>query len=316
MSILEKRENYKPFEYPEILLFTEAIQKAYWVHGEVDFTSDVQDFNTGISETHRSIITRAALFVAQTEVNVKLFWGSLYNYFPKPEFNGLGSNFAECEFRHSEAYSQILTVLGLENRFVDFVKSDLMVSRSARFKEILTNSDIFSTIFYFTVITENTSLFSSFASILALNRFEGKMKNVANIINWTATDEQIHANAGIYLMNKVREENIDLSNLDATFHQNLQEILIEEDKVVDWIFELGEFTWFTKQDVKNFMRSRVDEACVAMKLPRVFNITKQQLKPMAWFDEEILASSYDDFFARRPVDYTKHDKTISGKNIF
>lgn len=38
MSIFDKRVNYKPFEYPEILTFTEAIQKAYWVHGEVDFT--------------------------------------------------------------------------------------------------------------------------------------------------------------------------------------------------------------------------------------------------------------------------------------
>lgn len=316
MSIFKKRKNYKPFEYPEVLIFTEAIQKAYWVHGEVDFTSDVQDFNTGISEVYRSIITRGALFIAQTEVDVKLFWGNLYSWLPKPEINGLGVTFAECEFRHSEAYSQILTVLGLESRFEEFVESDLMKSRMERFRTTLNTSDIFSNLFYFTIIQENTSLFSSFASILAINKFEGKMKNVANIINWTATDEQIHANAGIFLMNKIREENIDMSNLEATFQKSLEKILEEEDKVVDWIFELGEFPWFTKQDVKNFMRYRVDEACVAMKLPRVFNITSQQIKPMRWFDEEVHAQSYDDFFARRPVDYTKHDKSISADDLF
>jgi ribonucleoside-diphosphate reductase beta chain len=38
------------------------------------------------------------------------------------------------------------------------------------------------------------------------------MKNVSNIIAWTSVDEQIHANAGIYLINKIREEQPDLIN--------------------------------------------------------------------------------------------------------
>jgi ribonucleoside-diphosphate reductase beta chain len=36
------------------------------------------------------------------------------------------------------------------------------------------------------------------------------MKNVSNIIAWTSVDEQIHANAGIFLINKIREEQPDL----------------------------------------------------------------------------------------------------------
>ncbi len=36
------------------------------------------------------------------------------------------------------------------------------------------------------------------------------MKNVSNIIAWTSVDEQIHANAGIYLINKIREEQPEL----------------------------------------------------------------------------------------------------------
>lgn len=44
MSIFDKRVNYKPFEYPEVLQFTEAINKAYWVHTEVDLLLILKTF--------------------------------------------------------------------------------------------------------------------------------------------------------------------------------------------------------------------------------------------------------------------------------
>lgn len=37
---------------------------------------------------------------------------------------------------------------------------------------------------------------------------------------------------------------------------------------------------------------------------------------MAWFEEEVFANSLDDFFAKRPVDYTKHDKSITAEDLF
>ena len=40
MGIFDYRRNYKPFEYPEVTDFTDAINKSFWVHSEVDFTDD------------------------------------------------------------------------------------------------------------------------------------------------------------------------------------------------------------------------------------------------------------------------------------
>src|SRR5699024_11249425 len=56
------------------------------------------------------------------------------------------------------------------------------------------------------MLIENVSLFSQFAVILSFTRFQGVLKNVSNIIAWTSLDEQIHANAGIYIINKIKEE--------------------------------------------------------------------------------------------------------------
>ena len=44
MGIFDKRENYKPFEYPEVMEFVNAMHQSFWVHSEVEFTADIQDF--------------------------------------------------------------------------------------------------------------------------------------------------------------------------------------------------------------------------------------------------------------------------------
>ena len=121
MGIFDYRRNYKPFEYPEVTDFTDAINKSFWVHSEVDFTADTQDFLSHLSEPEKNAVKNALLAIAQIEVNVKTFWGDLYTHLPKPEFNGLGSTFAECEFRHSEAYSRLLEVLGYNDEFENLI---------------------------------------------------------------------------------------------------------------------------------------------------------------------------------------------------
>ncbi|WP_353137431.1 ribonucleotide-diphosphate reductase subunit beta, partial [Pseudopedobacter sp.] len=199
MGIFDKRINYKPFEYPEVLDFTNAINKSFWVHSEIDFTADTQDFHSHLSVNEKESIKRSLLAIAQIEVNVKSFWGNLYNHLPKPEFNGLGSTFAECEFRHSEAYSRLLEVLGYNNEFEKVIEIPVIKKRIAYLTNALkdTKSDdkkaYIKSLILFTILIENVSLFSQFAIILSFTRFQGVMKNVSNIIAWTSVDEQIHA---------------------------------------------------------------------------------------------------------------------------
>ena len=80
MGIFDKRVSYKPFEYPEVLQFTDAINKAFWVHSEVDFTADVQDFHSQLEPHEKNAVKHALLAIAQIEVSVKTFWGNLYNH--------------------------------------------------------------------------------------------------------------------------------------------------------------------------------------------------------------------------------------------
>jgi len=324
MTIFSKRITYKPFEYPEILEFTNAINRSFWVHSEVDFTADIQDFHSHLSPLEQEIVKRSLLAIAQIEVNVKTFWGNLYTHLPKPEFNGLGSTFAECEFRHSEAYSRLLEVLGYTNEFDHVIEIPVINERINYLSNALKHSkaenqkDYVKSLILFTILIENVSLFSQFAIILSFTRFKGAMKNVSNIIAWTSVDEQIHANAGIYIINKIKEEFPDYFDYESIteIQSIVNESIAIEAKILDWIFEFGELETISKDDLLNFMKFRLDESLVKIGLPKQFFISDDSYQPMIWFEEEIFANSLDDFFAKRPVDYTKHDKSITADDLF
>ncbi|SFW51922.1 ribonucleoside-diphosphate reductase beta chain [Sinomicrobium oceani] len=324
MGIFDRRVNYKPFEYPDVLQFTEAINKSFWVHSEVDFTADTQDFHSYLNPAERRAIKNSLLAIAQIEVAVKTFWGNIYIHFPKPEFNGLGSTFAECEFRHSEAYSRLLEVLGYNNEFRDLLEVPVIRDRVAYLSGALKNANsedkkqYVVSLILFSILIENVSLFSQFAIILSFTRFKGLMKNVSNIIAWTSVDEQIHANAGIYLVNKIREEYPDFFDEETVAHikQTVVNSLEIEGKILDWIFEEGELETIKRGDLLNFMKFRIDDSMEKIGLGKIYGITAAEYAPMRWFEEEVFANSLDDFFAKRPVDYTKHDKSITADDLF
>ena len=96
----------------------------------------------------------------------------------------------------------------------------------------------------------------------------------------------------------------------------IEEFINQESDLLDWIYEEGELDFFTKENMLNFMKYRIDESLVKMGFNKIFNITYEQYKPMLWFEEEVFAQAQDDFFAKRPVDYTKHDKPITKNDLF
>lgn len=319
MGIFDKREHYKPFEYPEVMDFINAMNSSFWVHLEVDFTADIQDFRSKLAIYEQEAVKRSLLGIAQIEVSVKTFWGDLYDIFPKPEFNGLGATFAECEFRHSEAYSRLLEVLGYVKDFENLLEVPVFQERNQVLKEYLAKNreNALERILFFTLIIENASLFSQFATILSFTKFRGQLKNVSNIIGWTSVDEQLHANAGIYLIKKIFEENPQMrqkaESEALTFVQNYIQM---EDRMLDWIFEEGELAFFKKEDLSNYMRYRLDLSFTELELQKPFNIDINDAKKMFWFEEEVFSNDLDDFFAKRPTAYTKHDKPITADDLF
>ncbi|EHQ44178.1 ribonucleotide-diphosphate reductase subunit beta [Myroides odoratus] len=324
MSIFDKRVSYKSFEYPGVYQFTDAINKSFWVQSEVDFTADTQDFHSHLTTDEKLAIKNSLLAIAQIEVAIKTFWGNLYLHFPKPEFNGLGTTFAECEFRHSEAYSRLLDVLGYNDEFDALLEIPVIKERIEYLSKVLENANhtdrkkYVVSLILFSLLIENVSLFSQFAIILSFTRFKGLMKNISNIIAWTSVDEQVHANAGIYIINIVRKEFPDFFDQELIdhIHEVVHHSIDIESKILDWIFDAKVIETVKKEDLLNFMKFRVDESMLKIGLDKVYHVTAEEYAPMKWFEEEVFANTLDDFFAKRPVDYTKHDKSFTSEDLF
>ena len=292
MGIFDKRLNYKPFEYPEILQFVDSMNQTFWVHKEVEFTADIQDFKSNLSEKEKEVVKRSLLSIAQVEVAVKTFWGDLYKYLPKPEFNGLGATFSEFE--------------GLME--VPIFKKKLELFEKHFGKDI----SFVQKLLFFVIVIENTSLFSQFANILSFTRFKGYMKNTANIIAWTSVDEQTHANAGVYILNKIFEEYPEERYSQEHLEEVIKDYVAYESELLDWIYEKGQLSFYTKE----VMKYRVDTAITHLNYNKIYNITGEQYSTMKWFDEDVFANELDDFFAKRPTAYTKHDKSITENDLF
>lgn len=323
--IFERRLAYKPFEYPEVMDFINPINQTFWVHSEVDFTGDIQDFKVDLSPSEQHAIKRTLLAIAQVEVDVKSFWGNLYQHLPKPEFNGLGSTFAECEFRHSEAYARLLNVLGLEEEFERNLQEGTLLERINFLRHRADGVDLDSpeqafglNLITFSILVENVSLFSQFATILSFTHFRGLLKNTSNIIAWTSKDEQIHANAGIYIFQQIIKENPTWMNdkYERVIYETAQNSIEQEARILDWIFEAGELDHLPKATLLNFMKSRINTSLEQIGLNAIFEIDQNLLKAMNWFEEEVFANTLDDFFAKRPVEYSKHNQSFSADSLF
>ena len=70
--LFEKRVNIRPYEYPELLDYANAMRHAYWIHTEYNYTGDIQDYHN-MSDSERSIFRKTMLAIAHVEVSVKSF---------------------------------------------------------------------------------------------------------------------------------------------------------------------------------------------------------------------------------------------------
>lgn len=219
--------------------------------------------------------------------------------------------------RHSESYARLIEVLGLNDEFKKLLEVPIFKKKLELFeKHFGPDMNFVDKLFFFVIVIENSSLFSQFANILAMSRFKGVMKNIANIIAWSGLDEDLHSKSGTYILNQIFLEHPEMKKSQEAVEEIIKDYIAYESELLDWIFEEGEFEWYTKEDVVNFMKFRVDTALEQMGYNKIYNITAEQYSKMKWFDEEVFSGESDDFFAKRPTAYTKHDKPFDAESLF
>lgn len=323
-DIFKRRLNLKPYEYPSLIEYKEAIQHSYWLHTEFNYTSDIQDFKVNVSEAERNAIKNAMLAIAQVEVAVKTFWGDLYHRLSKPEVGAVGSTFAESEVRHHDAYSHLLEILGLNSEFekiegipelfqrVDYLTNSVALARTG------SDKDYALSILLFSLFIEHVSLFSQFLIIMSFNKYRNIFKGISNVIEATSKEEQIHGLFGIELINIIREEKPEWfdDKLEQRVYEACYEAYRSEEIVIDWIYEAGELDFLPKATVKEFVKNRLNNSLESIGYERLFDVDEKAVEQTDWFNDEIVATKHVDFFVKRSVNYTKRSRSIGADDLF
>lgn len=323
-DIFKKRRNLKPYEYPQLSEYVDAIRHSYWVHTEFNFTSDIQDFKVNLTPVEKTAVTRAMLAISQIEVAVKTFWGDIYKKMPKPEIGNVGATFAESEVRHADAYSNLIKVLGLNSEFETMMEVPAIrkrikyLERTIANNKSLENREYFESIILFSMFIENVSLFSQFLVMLSFNKHKNSLKGISNAVEATSKEEDIHAKFGFDLVNTIKSEN------PQWWTDELQEDIVDatidafdaELGIIDWIFEDGDLDFLTRGETIEFVKDRFNRSLKAIGIDPIFTLDAKLLESTEWFDDEILTTKHTDFFNKRSINYSKKSKSITADDLF
>lgn len=323
-NIFDKRVAFRPYDYPSLMAFKDAIRHSYWIHTEFNISSDVQDFKVGITDSERQAISRTMLAISQIEVSVKTFWAKIYDKMPRPEIGAVGFTFAESEVRHADAYAFLLERLGLLGEFDKINEIPAIIDRVrylGKSIEGIRSRDekrFALSVLLFSVFVEHVSLFSQFLIMMSFNKYRNQFKGISNIVEATSKEEDIHGKFGIELIHILRNE------FPHWFDEELLGEIIKackkaakaEVKILDWIFEDGELEFLPKDEIVNFIHDRFNKSLAQLDLDPIFEVDTDLLERLKWFDEETKATKDNDFFNKRGTTYSKKQKSITEDDLF
>lgn len=324
VMIFEEQVSRKPDYYPWAKLFVHAIQDNPWNDRDFDFQSDIQDFNVTLTEQEREIVVRTLSAIGQIEVAVKTFWAKLGENLPHPSLQDLGFTFAYIEVVHNDAYERLLEVLGLEQAFEDNLKLDFIQGRVKYLKKYThkfyknSKKQYVYALILFSLFVENVSLFSQFYVINWFRRNKNVLLDTDQQVKYTRNEENIHALAGMKIVNTIREEHPELfdKELEERILHEAEEAFKAESKIIDWMVNGINADGLNADILKEFVKDRINNSLEEIGFPKAFEVNSEVVAETLWFQEELVGNLMTDFFSSRPVEYSKHQHSFSPQHLF
>ena len=322
--IFEEQVSRKPDHYPWAQEFIEAMHNGFWTDKEFSFSSDIQDFNVHLSEDEKEMIIRTLSAIGQIEVAVKKFWSKLGDNLPHPSLTDLGYVMANVEVIHNNAYERLLKVLGLEDVFEENLKLDFIEGRvkylrkyNHKFYKDSKKQYVYA-LTLFTLFVENVSLFSQFYVINWFNRYRNVLKDTGQQVKYTRNEENIHALAGIKIINTIRSEHPELfdKELEERIASEARAAFIAESNIVDWMVNGFNEKGLNADILKEFIKNRINDSLEKIGFDSAFSVDTSLLEDTMWFEEELLGNNATDFFHSRPVEYSKKSQTFDADDLF
>jgi ribonucleoside-diphosphate reductase beta chain len=311
MGLLDKRLVYSlptGFEYPQAYDYWLKQQQAHWLPFTVGLAEDISNWDNDLTEAEKSVIGRTLKGFTQFEIVIEDYWQTkVSRWFKKPEIQMTAATYGAMESIHAVSYAYLQEQLGMR----DFDAFLFEPSAKARLDRLIgtagkTKEDIALSLAVFSAFSEGVSLFSSFAVLLSFS-MRNLLKGVGTIIAYSQLDETEHSNFGCWLFKTFVKE------YPEVLTQELKEKIYEaarlttklEDEFIDQSFILGPIEGISAEQLKAYVRSRVNIKLKDLGLKPIYKPDKERLKELRWIDVVMKGAVSPDFFSRKVVGYSK-----------
>lgn len=290
--------------YPTAIQFAETQEKIFWTSNEIDVAKDVMDLRVHMSEAERhGVITTLKLFTMYELVAGEEYWlGRVLNTFQRPEIQRMAATFGFFELNvHAPFYSKINKELMLDSDefYLGYVNDPTLKERMDFIGKYIDDPDHLISLAVFSLI-EGAVLYSSFAFLKHFQaKGKNKLLNVVRGINFSVRDENLHSEAGAWLYKTLLEEigtNLKggKENLSNEITAAAFAIYEHESRIVDMIFEKGDMEGITSEQMKAFVKSRINLCLERLGIEPIFEVKNNIIAE--WFYDNIQAIQFGDFF--------------------
>lgn len=301
-------------EYPQILEYIEKQNSIFWTHTEIRLEKDIQDILVNMTEAERhGVVYNQKLFTLYEVFAGNEYWGGRFaKMYPRIEFQEMAACFSYFELCvHKRFYQRLNEMLHLHNNafYEEYVKDPVLKDRMDFIDHYVNQEedDLLSVAIF--SLVEGAILYSSFAFFKHFqSQGKNKLKAFVSGIDFSARDENLHAEAGAYVfrthLHQAKLTPEEQQNLFAKIYAAAEKLREHEHHVADRTFEKGRIEGITAHQMKNFADSRIDLGLEKLGLSAVY---KPASNPIAeWFYLGLSNAKIHDFFDRQGSSYNRN----------
>jgi len=284
-------------------------------------SGDIKDWNEKLTEAEKNLVGNILLGFAQTECAVSDYWTQkVVSWFPKHEIKQMAMMFGSQETIHAVAYSYLNETLGLEN-FEAFLQDEATMERFNNLVSYGGNKrvGIATSLAIFSAFAEGVSLYSAFAVLYSF-QLRNLLKGIGQQMKWSVRDESLHSKMGCQLFRHMcQEDNKLLEDCKKDVINAAEAMLKAEERYIDKMFEQGDIENLKANDLKQFIRKRLNEKLVELgykHLGQYFSFDDKASSRLDWFYHLTGGHTHTDFFAVRPTDYSKANEGEDFEDIW
>tara|TARA_R110002074_G_scaffold29557_1_gene84530 strand:- start:537 stop:1547 length:1011 start_codon:yes stop_codon:yes gene_type:complete len=295
------------FDYAAPVQAAEAQAHIFWLPTEPKVEKDLHCIRTELTKAEKhGVLTTLKLFTMYEQVAGLEYWsGRFARMFPRPDFQRMGSAFANVEINvHSPFYQRIDELLGLntDEFYSSFTDDPALKARMDFLDNCIRDKDDLFSVGVFSMV-EGAILYSSFAFLMHFQA-DGKNK-LANLhagLTFSVKDENLHSEGGAWAFKNLLAEKEEAGLITEEEKQALfvrlreagEAIRKHEAKITSMVFSEGPIKGITGTQMHHFVEHRVDVCLGQLGLDAVYKVSYNPISK--WFYEMIGGDQQNDFF--------------------